>query len=104
MSSCAKELPSGELVRVAVECKHHSNNIGIRSVERFASVVKTLRLAGEVETGTMVSLTGYGDRANALAIKARHSISSRLMICGIDSTSCAPWLRREWRMNQQSHT
>ena len=55
--------PSGQTVRCAVECKYYSRPVSSRTVNDFARVVATLRDAGLVDRGVIVTSSGFSRQA-----------------------------------------
>jgi hypothetical protein len=62
-----ERLRSGVDVRTAVECKHLGRPVNSREIARFAQVLTTLRQAGAVDVGVMVSSSGFSVNARETA-------------------------------------
>ena len=60
-----EETPSGQKIRSAVECKfNRKTKVGNRTVNEFYRVIKTLKDAGLVDKGIIVSYSGFSDDAH----------------------------------------
>ena len=59
-----EETPSGQRIRSAIECKfNRKTKVGNRIVNEFYKVIKTLKDAGLVDKGIIVSYSGFSDDA-----------------------------------------
>jgi hypothetical protein len=62
--------PSRQQLRMAVECKFYQERIGNRVVNDFARVVATLKDAGLVDRGIIVSFSGFTQDASLVAAQS----------------------------------
>lgn len=59
-----EQTPSGQIIRSIIECKfHRESKVGNKIVNEFSRVVKTLKDAGLVDKGIIVSYSGFSDDA-----------------------------------------
>lgn len=59
--------PSRQKLRSAVECKFYKKKVGNKTVNDFARVVTTLKDAGSVDRGIMVSYSGFSKDAHLVS-------------------------------------
>ena len=62
-----EETPSRQKIKTAIECKFHTDKIGNRAVNDFIRMVETLKQAGSVDKGIIVSYSGFTQDAHLVS-------------------------------------
>jgi len=62
-----EETPSRQKIKTAIECKFHKDKIGNRAVNDFIRMVETLKEAGSVDKGVIVSYSGFTQDAHLVS-------------------------------------
>jgi len=62
-----EETPSRQKIKTVIECKFHKDKIGNRAVNDFIRMIETLKQAGSVDKGIIVSYSGFTQDAHLVS-------------------------------------